>query len=161
MRRLHLKAGWWPGAGEAPVWRRPGVQTMAALIGLSGLALILRLAAAQGELWLDEIWSLTLISGLQRWWDVFWRISHDNNHFLNSAWLLIAGPEASVLTRRAFSIALGVASPPVWFIAEVKEADAPGFVTAGPPECATRYTIATGPDRTRNSGWTLYRKLWR
>lgn len=98
---------------------RAGEHAVFAVTAISALALLLRVLAANGELWLDEIWSLTLISGLQRWSDVFWRISHDNNHFLNSLWLWIAGADAAVLTRRALSIALAAASVPAaaWAVA--------------------------------------------
>src|SRR5208283_5094387 len=60
---------------------------VAALVA-AGLAV--RLWCARGPLWLDEIWSIENLAPLTRFWQVFWGISHDNNHFLNSLWLYFA-----------------------------------------------------------------------
>jgi hypothetical protein len=79
-----------------------------AAIALAGL--VLRLFAASGDLWLDEVWSLDLVGKLTSIDQIFWRINHDNNHFLNSAWLYVTGPDASPLVHRALSIAFGVAT---------------------------------------------------
>ena len=77
-------------------------------IALAGL--VVRLFAASGDLWLDEIWSLELVGKLTSIDQVFWRINHDNNHFLNSAWLYLTGPDSSPLVQRGLSIAFGVAT---------------------------------------------------
>ena len=77
------------------------------------LALVLRLVAASGDLWLDEIWSVELVGRLTSVDQVFWRINHDNNHFLNSVWLYLTGPDVSPLVHRALSIAIGTATVPV------------------------------------------------
>lgn len=74
---------------------------------LAMLGLWLRWRAAQGELWLDEVWSMTLVAPLRHAGQVFWAISHDNNHFLNSLWLFAMGPDASVTSLRSLSIAFG------------------------------------------------------
>ena len=81
-----------------------------ALAAIAFAGLVLRLFAASGDLWLDEIWSLELVGKLTSIDQIFWRINHDNNHFLNSAWLYLAGPDASPLVHRALSVALGVAT---------------------------------------------------
>lgn len=90
-----------------------------ARVGRSGLllaavvavGLAVRLWCAQGPLWQDEIWSIENLASLTHFWQVFWGISHDNNHFLNSLWLYWAtatsfGTDSVVL--RAPSIAMGV-----------------------------------------------------
>ena len=77
-----------------------------AVIGLAGL--VLRVLGARGDLWLDEIWSLALLEPLTSIDQIFWRINHDNNHFLNSIYLYLVGPDASPLLQRGLSIALGV-----------------------------------------------------
>ncbi len=83
---------------------RPGL-AVAALVA-AGLAV--RLWAARGPLWLDEIWSIENLAPLTRPWQVFWGISHDNNHFLNSLWLYFTSPlTADELILRAPSIAMG------------------------------------------------------
>ncbi len=40
---------------------------MATLVGC-----LLRIVMAQGDLWLDEAWSLKLVSGISTPWAVFW-----------------------------------------------------------------------------------------
>ncbi len=79
----------------------------ASLIVVLGIAL--RLIGANGELALDEVWSLKLLQSIGRPDQIFWKINHDNNHFLNSLWLYAIGPGASVLAQRALAIALGAA----------------------------------------------------
>ncbi len=72
------------------------------------LALGLRLYAAADELWLDEIWTETLVSTVRSPDQIFWKISHSNNHYLNSLWLYVVGIDSSPLLRRAPSVAFGV-----------------------------------------------------
>jgi hypothetical protein len=81
-----------------------------AIAALILLALVLRLFGASGDLWLDEIWSLDLVGRLTSIDQVLWRVNHDNNHFLNSAWLYLTGPDASPLVQRALSILFGTAT---------------------------------------------------
>ncbi len=82
-----------------------------AAIGLAMLlGLHLRLQVAQGSLWLDEAWSAQFVAQAGDAIGVVWRINHDNNHFLNSWWMLLVGPYAPPMLVRALSIATGVAS---------------------------------------------------
>jgi hypothetical protein len=67
----------------------------------------LRLLGARGDLWHDEIWSITLLSPLTSIDQIFWRINHDNNHFLNSMYQYVVGPDAAPLVQRGLSITLG------------------------------------------------------
>jgi hypothetical protein len=77
------------------------------LLVAAGFAL--RLGCAAGPLSLDEIWSIENLASLTRFWQVFWGISHDNNHFLNSLWLYFATPvTADEAILRAPSVAMGV-----------------------------------------------------
>ncbi|MBV8662206.1 MAG: hypothetical protein JO107_03795, partial [Hyphomicrobiales bacterium] len=74
-------------ARAAPAGReRAIIGGAVAAIAAAGLAL--RLACSDGPLWVDEIWSLRNLRPIQHFWDVLWGISHDNNHFANSLWLL-------------------------------------------------------------------------
>ncbi|TPL51434.1 hypothetical protein [Mesorhizobium sp. B2-4-6] len=72
---------------------------------LAGLTL--RLLGARGDLWHDEIWSITLLRPLTSVDQIFWRINHDNNHFLNSIYQYVVGPDAAPLVQRGLSITLG------------------------------------------------------
>jgi hypothetical protein len=69
-----------------------------------------RLAAARGDLWLDEIWSLRLATGIARASDVFTSIHLDNNHYLMSLWMFALGPDAAGLWYRLPCLLAGTAS---------------------------------------------------
>jgi Dolichyl-phosphate-mannose-protein mannosyltransferase len=86
-----------------------------ALIVALGLAL--RIAAAQGALWLDEAWSAVTAHAVGTPMGVFLKINHDNNHHLNTLWLQLVGPGAPPLLQRALSIVSGSAAIGVaWLI---------------------------------------------
>jgi hypothetical protein len=96
------------GHRGAPHLLRGASPLLLAACGLIlALALALRLAGADGELWLDEIWSLHLIDEVRGGESVFAIIPSDNNHYLNTLWLWIVGPDGSPLAYRALSVALG------------------------------------------------------
>jgi hypothetical protein len=71
-------------------------------------ALALRIVGAMGEPWLDEIWSLHLIDEM-RSGEVLSSLATDNNHYLNTLYLWLVGPDAPPLALRALSILLGTA----------------------------------------------------
>src|SRR5258707_4789307 len=85
---------------------RPSSRFLCVLALLAVLGLALRLWLAQGELWLDEIWSWKFAKGVRWPWDV-WRIAHDNNHPLNTLWMRAVGEAASALSYRALALASG------------------------------------------------------
>jgi len=76
-----------------------------ALILLGG---ILRFAAARGELWLDEVWSLTMVRRLASPLEIFFKLRIDNNHHLNSLWLYFVPTEAPLIAYRLAAILSGV-----------------------------------------------------
>jgi hypothetical protein len=84
-----------------------------ALGALALLGLVLRILAARGALWLDEAWSASFAQQVATPAGVFFRINHDNNHFLNTLWLQLVGPDAPPLLQRALSIACGTAAIPL------------------------------------------------
>ena len=90
------------GVGRASSPLVLGLVSLALLVGLG-----LRYLGASGDLWLDEVWSLRLVAPLAHVGEVFWGISHDNNHFLNSAWLYLVGSDQSALFYRLPSILMG------------------------------------------------------
>jgi uncharacterized membrane protein len=71
-------------------------------------ALGLRLAAASGDLWLDEIWSVLIARTLHSAADVF-TLRHDNNHPLNTLYLYLLGQPRLQLEYRLASVLSGVA----------------------------------------------------
>jgi len=68
----------------------------------------LRLGAARGDLWLDEIWSLQLAHAAPTALDVIWGLHFDNNDYLNTLWMRLWGDDGSALVQRALSVAAGV-----------------------------------------------------
>lgn len=84
-----------------------------AVAGLTVLGLLLRLACAHGDLWLDEIWSLRNLQHLKNAGDVLWRLPNDNNHLLNSLWLWFVGPDAPTVLIRLELIVVGTLTVPV------------------------------------------------
>jgi hypothetical protein len=83
------------------------------VLALTLAGFVLRLLCARGDLWLDEIWSLQNLAQLHRADEVFYAISQDNNHFLNSLWLFLVGSEAPPQIIRLASIILGSLTIPV------------------------------------------------
>jgi hypothetical protein len=63
------------------------VVVAAATVVLAG---VVRLLCARGDLWLDEVWTLALLNTLVSPLQIVTRLTHDNNHVLNSlfAWWL-------------------------------------------------------------------------
>src|SRR5450432_2204616 len=96
-----------PARAAAPsLARRDGIGVAVAAITAAGF--VLRLWCARGPLGLDEIWSIENLAPLHHFWEVFWGISHDNNHFLNSLWLyFLEGWSGDEVLLRAPSIAMG------------------------------------------------------
>ncbi|MGA1797403.1 hypothetical protein VH567_01310 [Sphingomonas sp. 4RDLI-65] len=82
----------------------------AALAAILLLGLSLRLWNAHGGLWVDEAWSAQFVAQAGSPWGIVWRVNHDNNHYLNSLWILLVGPYAPPLLIRALSIATGTLS---------------------------------------------------
>jgi hypothetical protein len=114
-REIPLTTTFLPEAeSDCPAGREiPNAVYFALVLCAAGLGLALRLRAAAGDLWLDEIWSLNLVKRAGTIGDVFIHIPYDNNHFLNSAWLWIVGPNASVVVMRLAAIVFGTLSIPV------------------------------------------------
>lgn len=97
-------------------------------IVLAGLAL--RIAAAQGGLWLDEAWSAVLAHEVGTPLGVFLSINHDNNHHLNSLWLLLVGFGAEPMLARALSIVTGTAAIAVAALIGLRRGRVCGLMTA-------------------------------
>jgi hypothetical protein len=72
------------------------------------LAAVIRIRAAQNDLWLDEIWSLDFAATISSPAEVFTKIHHDNNHYFTTLWFYVIGPHSSSLVYRLPSIIAGV-----------------------------------------------------
>ncbi|MDE2577985.1 MAG: glycosyltransferase family 39 protein [Hyphomicrobiales bacterium] len=98
---------------DAALSDRPARFYVAALALITAAGILVRVAAARGDLWLDEIWSLQTLEKLSRADEIFYGVSQDNNHFLNSLWLWCVGPQPAPLVARILSVALGAAAIPL------------------------------------------------
>ncbi|HEU4959511.1 MAG TPA: glycosyltransferase family 39 protein [Sphingomonas sp.] len=92
---------------------RDGRRLWLAVAALTLVGLAVRLFAARGALWLDEAWSAMFAKEAATPAGVFFRVNHDNNHFLNTLWLQLVGPGAWPIAQRALSIACGTAAIPL------------------------------------------------
>ncbi len=82
------------------------------VVALTIAGFVLRLLCARGDLWLDEIWSIQNLQHIPNVGGVFWGISQDNNHILNSLWLWFVGPAATPVVIRLEAIVLGTLTIP-------------------------------------------------
>ena len=74
-----------------------------------------RIAAASGELWFDELLSLKLVAKAGSVTEVL-RLNVDNNHPLNSVWLLLLGASAGDLACRALAVTAGIGAMVVFLL---------------------------------------------
>jgi hypothetical protein len=94
------------------------------------LGLALRIAGAQGALWLDEAWSATQARDAGTPLGVFLYINHDNNHHLNSLWLQFVGVGAPPPLARALSVATSTATIAIAGLIGARRGALPGLLTA-------------------------------
>jgi hypothetical protein len=69
------------------------------LVILAAVSVGLRVAAMRGDLMLDEIWTLAILSKLESGWEIF-SYNHDNNHILNSLAMYCVGPNVPPIAYR-------------------------------------------------------------
>jgi hypothetical protein len=93
--------------------KSPGKPVLAAIALVTIAGALLRIASAQGDLWLDEIWSFRLIGQVQSASDIVFALPYDNNHVLNSLWLKLVGASAPPLVARLPAIIFGSLCAPV------------------------------------------------
>lgn len=97
-------------AASRRVFPAPDRRYRALLALIVAIGLGLRIAGAQGGLWLDEAWSAVLAHEVGTPLGIFVGINHDNNHFLNSLWMQAMGFAAPSPLLRGLSIATGTAA---------------------------------------------------
>ena len=71
------------------------------------LSSMLVIAAARGDLWLDEIWSVNFARSATQALDLF-RIRHDNSHLLNTLYLYFMRHQTTFLPYRLFAVLSGI-----------------------------------------------------
>jgi hypothetical protein len=80
----------------------------AALLMLAAAAV--RIWAAQGDFWLDEVWSYARARTIDSPLAVFSEMPHDNNHHLITLWFYLLGPQQSWIVLRLPSLVAGIGS---------------------------------------------------
>lgn len=68
------------------------------------------ITAAQGDLWLDEVWSLKFAGESTSLLDIVRTFRHDNNHVLNTIYLYLVGPDQPLFVYRLLSVVAGIGS---------------------------------------------------
>lgn len=97
---------------DSPVW--PPARAAWSIVGaITLLALVLRVLAAQGGLWLDEAWSASFARQSATPLGLILNVHHDNNHLLNTLWLQLVGFGAPPLVQRGLAIVTGTLMVPV------------------------------------------------
>jgi len=91
-------------AGRAYHWMSP---TLAVLLGV---ALALRLPGLFSDFWLDEIWTLKIVLGMDSAWQVVSEIRHSNNHHLNTLFFYLLGDLEHWSLYRGPALLAGLAS---------------------------------------------------
>src|SRR5215813_11426405 len=94
----------------APVGRERMLRIALGVVVAIGAAV--RLAATRGDLWLDEIWTLTLLEPLRSPLAIVTEVHHDNNHILNSLFMWFLRPLGSDWAYRLPAWIAGVAT--IW-----------------------------------------------
>lgn len=78
------------------------------IAGLLLLGAALIVAAGRGTLWFDELLSLQWARSAQHPWHILELYRHDNNHPLNTLWLLLAGEDRHPWAYRALAMLSGM-----------------------------------------------------
>jgi hypothetical protein len=78
------------------------------IAGLLLLGAALIVAAGRGTLWFDELLSLQWARSAQHPWNLLELYRHDNNHPLNTLWLMLAGEDRHPWVYRGLSMLAGL-----------------------------------------------------
>jgi hypothetical protein len=80
-------------------------------IGSFIVGAVLRVFAANDDLWFDEVWTLRLLQErVHSFGDVFVNFKHSNNHHLCSLWMWLVGQNASPMVYRLPSLVASIAT---------------------------------------------------
>ena len=107
------------------VWRL----YVAACLMILVAAVAVRLGAARGDLWLDEIWSWRTTSHISSPLEVFTKLHLDNNHYLNTLYLYYVGLHGTSLEYRALSLLAGIGAVAMAWLVGRRHSAAAGLLT--------------------------------
>jgi hypothetical protein len=106
---------------------------------LLGVATALRVPGLATDFWLDEIWTLKIVLGMDSPWDVFTEVRHSNNHHLNTLFIWALGDLERWWIYRLPALAAGVGSVALAFWIGSRRSRSEGF--AAGLLCATSYLL--------------------
>lgn len=89
-------------------FRHSGLSLQVLAVSVLVVGVALRVLASQGELWLDEVWSLLNVGATRDPIEIFTLLKHDNNHLLNTLWMWALGPFEPALRYRLPSLIFSV-----------------------------------------------------
>lgn len=110
--------------------------TLAALVLV---ATALRLPGLFTDFWLDEIWTLKIVLGIDSGWDIFSEVRHSNNHHLNTLIFYVLGDLEHWSLYRIHSLLAGVASVALAFRIGARRGRTEALVAGA--LCATSYLL--------------------
>jgi hypothetical protein len=97
-----------PSPSLSPLTEFPTGRFRAALSAAYLLSLALIVAAAIGDLWLDEIWSIEIVRAASNPVEILTRFHHDNNHVLNTLFLWFMGTQQTLFLYRLLAVVSGM-----------------------------------------------------
>ena len=74
------------------------------------ISTLIILLSARGDLYNDELWSLSFARKANSWFEIFARFRHDNNHPLNTLYLYLVGDQSLMYVYRLLAVATGIGS---------------------------------------------------
>ncbi len=86
---------------------------IAAVAGIAIAAAVVRVAAAPGDLYIDEIWSLGFARSHPSPWAILTQIHYDNNHYLTTMWMSLLGDNVPAILYRLPALLCGIAIVPL------------------------------------------------
>ncbi len=81
-------------SSEPPAAPRPAPAEIVLGVILIAAAGLLRWRASLGEFWLDEVWTWQISQKLTWPGGLFYQLQEENNHYLNTLWIWLVGPNA-------------------------------------------------------------------
>ncbi len=103
------------------------------------VAVALRLPGLFTDFWLDEIWTLKIVLGMDSGWDVFTEVRHSNNHHLNTLIFYALGDLEHWSLYRIHPLLAGVASVALAFRIGARRGHTEAVVAG--VLCATSYLL--------------------
>ena len=125
------------------------------LVLVLGVAAVLRVPGLATDFWLDEIWTLKIVLGMDSAWDVFTSVRHSNNHHLNTLFFyLLGGDQGSWWVYRIHALLAGLGGVGLAFWIGSRNGRTEGLVAG--LLCATSYLLVHFSSEARGYSLVLF-----